>query len=47
MPVKKEGIAWDYLSDLEKAQLLHFRPEMMPEQKTPQAGDSVKVKGGG
>ena len=30
MPVKKEGIAWDYLSPLEKAQLLHFHPEIKP-----------------
>ena len=42
MPVKQEGIAWDYLSDLEKAQLLHFRPEIKPTCPHPEP--EIKVE---
>lgn len=27
------SIAWDYLSDIEKAQLLHFRPDLLEDYK--------------
>lgn len=40
--MKREDIAWDYLSDIQRAQLIHFYPELREEYEQWRKGKCQK-----